>query len=266
MTDDDRFVTERDLAGTYDGGTYDDAYKIVQQYRRVVAYQADHPDKGYVATANALELPRGRVRSWDDGKTPNVVEGIRRARERGWLEVGYDDEQFTALNALVANVYSGGSILPNWQPTFVLNERGYRSHAIDALELAGVGHTVHEDDPDDVRGPVVRPGADGAILGRVLHVLGAPLGKKSEIDDFSLPAYLEGAPDDTRETFVHSYLANRGAPDTTSDSIQIVEERPPEYRQELAALIESVAGAPVRAGEESVTISAEAARNLGSIR
>ncbi|OVE84317.1 hypothetical protein [Natronolimnobius baerhuensis] len=254
-------VSEPDFAATYDGGAYDDAYTAVDQYRRVRTYQADNPDKGYTAISNALGLPTGRVRSWTDGKTPNVVAGLRTARDREWLEVGYDDEQFTALNALVANVYSGGSILKNWQPTFVLNERGYHSHVIDALELAGVGHTVHEE-ADEVSGPVVRPGDDGAILGRVLHVLGAPLGKKSELEDFALPWYLEDAPVDVRELFVHSYLANRAYKDSSSDSVQIIEERPNGYREALATLIESVAGEPVRAGEASVTISADAARAL----
>ncbi|MFC4247232.1 hypothetical protein ACFOZ7_09515 [Natribaculum luteum] len=266
MDRDESLLEERDLARTYDGGAYDDAWTAVKQYRRVAAYRIDNPDEGYTAIANALELPVGRVRSWVDyEKTPNVVAGLRAAREHGWLEVTYDDDTFTALNALVANVYSGGSInQQNWQPLFVLNERGFNSHVIDALELADVGYTVH-DEADDDRGPVIRPGEDGAILGRVLYVLGAPLGKKSKLEEFSLPWYLDEAPRDVRELFVHCYLSNRAYPDPASASIQIIEERPRSYREELAALIRSVADGPVTVGEESVTISADASRSLGHL-
>lgn len=266
MPSDGTLVTDADFARTYDGGAYNDAWVAVQEYRRVAAYQIDHPDTGYTAISNRLEIPLGRVRSWIDyERIPNVVAGLRAARQRGWIDLAYEDDQFTALNALVANVYSGGSInSENWQPLFVLNERGFDSHCIDVLELAGVGHTAHED-ADEIRGPVVRPGEDGAILGRVLHVLGTPIGKKSELEDFALPWYLEDAPVDVRETFVYCYLANRAYTDPSSESMQIIEERSQSYREELAALIQSVAGEPVTAGEKSVTISADASRSLGHL-
>ncbi|SDD44644.1 hypothetical protein SAMN05192552_102340 [Natrinema hispanicum] len=38
------------------------------------------------------------------------MRGLETAREYGWLEADYDDPEFTALNTLVANVFSGGSI------------------------------------------------------------------------------------------------------------------------------------------------------------
>ncbi len=201
---DGSLLEERDLARTDDGGADDDAWTAVQQYRRVAAYHIDNPDEGYTAIANALKLPVGRVRSWVDyEKTPNVVAGLRAAREHGWLEVS-DGDTFSALNALVANVYSGGSIdQRNWQPLFVLTERGFNSHVIDALELADVGYTVH-DEADDGRGPVIRLGEDGASLGRVLYVLGAPLEKKSELEGFSLPRYLDESPRDVQELSSYS--------------------------------------------------------------
>ncbi|WP_265109621.1 hypothetical protein [Halosolutus halophilus] len=263
MADGDALLTDQDLARTYDGGVYDDAWMAVREYRDVIRYQTENPDKGYTAIANALDLPKGRVRSWTDGKTPNVVAGIETARDRGWIDVGYEDDAFLALNALVAGIFSGGSIIrTNWIPKWTLNEQGYHSYIVDALELADVGYTTHEE-ADENSGPTIRPADDGAILGRVLCVLGAPIGKKSELDDITLPWYLDDAPTDVREMFVHSYIANRGYGDRESARIQIIEDRSQSYRKSLAALLEDVAGAPVTLGDRSITISADAARALG---
>ncbi len=73
-------------------------------------YVSQHPSKGSYAISNALELPRGRVRGWiDDGK-PDAARGIEVARDYGWLDATMQDQTFLALNTLVANVFSGGSI------------------------------------------------------------------------------------------------------------------------------------------------------------
>ncbi|MFC4541072.1 hypothetical protein ACFO5R_03900 [Halosolutus amylolyticus] len=93
--------------------------------------------------------------------------------------------------------------------------------------------------------------------------MGAPIGKKSELDDITLPWYLDGAPEDVREMFAHSYIANRGYGDRESAQVQIIEDRPQSYRESLAALLEDAAGAPVTVGDRSVTISADAAWALG---
>ncbi|MFC6716271.1 hypothetical protein ACFQGT_07800 [Natrialbaceae archaeon GCM10025810] len=265
MTGSEPFVTARELAATLDGSPYDDTWRALQQYERVVDYSARHPEKGSVAVANALEISMGRARSWvDDGRTPIARTAIDTADDLGWLNLEYDDATFQGMNALVANVFSGGYIpADRWEPYFVLNERGYRSHVLDALELVGVDELHEAADDRDNAAPRVRPAEHSALLGRVLSVLGAPRGKKSTLEDIALPAYLEDAPDDTRELFVQCYLANRSYPDATSDSVQINERRPREYRDELAALIEDVAGERVTSGEETITISAAAARSLG---
>lgn len=259
-------VGERDIARTYDGSRYSGdvgSWDIVEQYRRVATYRLSNPDSGYTAIASALELPKGRVRSWYEGKTPAVVAGLETARDYGWLEIDTTDPAFEPLNTLVAGIYAAGSLNPdNWIPIFALNEHGFESAIVDALEAAGVGWQEHEEDRDGNRGPTIRPAHDGAVLGRVLHVLGVPIGKKAHLEDLSLPDYLDDAAADVRDSWVRTYLLHRGYEDRTSDSIQILEDRPRSYRRELADLIESVADAPVRAGDQSVTISAEAARAL----
>ncbi|ELZ05727.1 hypothetical protein [Natrialba aegyptia] len=257
------FVTARDLARTYDGGSYRDAWEVVEQYREATKYANTH-DAGSSAAASALDLPRSRLRTWiDDGGKPDVVHGIDTARKHGWLECTTDDDVFTALNALVANVFAGGAIAEQYyRPSFALNHLGEDSHVIDALELAGVDCQIVDD--RDGRADEVRPTEDGTVLGRVLAVLGAPVGPKAD-QDISLPTYLVTGPD-VRETFVYAYLENRAVKHDGKDTLTVREKRNDDYLAGLAAVINDVAGGGVERGEGSITISAEAARSLGTVR
>ncbi|ELY42558.1 hypothetical protein [Natronorubrum sulfidifaciens] len=256
-------IDERDLARTYDGGAYSDPWAAVLDYQAVLRYASQHPDKGSYAISNALEFPRGRVRGWTDGGKPDAARGIEIARDYGWLDATMQDGTFLALNTLVANVFSGGSIaIETFTPSFALNHRDHRSHVIDALEGVGVEHEFYHED-DDSRSTEVRPTVAGSVLGRTLAVLGAPVGPKARLEDFTLPWYLDEAPFEVREMFVLAYLANRAIHQRTKETVQIQEERDKSYRDELAALIEDVAKEPVTSGERMVTISADAARSLG---
>ncbi|OIB56280.1 hypothetical protein, partial [Natrialba sp. SSL1] len=227
-------------------------------------YASQHPDKGSYAISNAQDIPRGRVRGWvDDDGMPDAARGIETARELGWLDATYRDDAFLALNTLVANVFSGGSIATEtYTPSFALNHRDHRSHVIDALEMAGLEHEFYHEESEE-RATEVRPTTGGTVLGRTLAVLGAPVGPKTEIDDLTLPSYLAEAPSEVREFFVLAYLANRAIHHRDKETVQIQEERPKSYREELAALIEDTANESVTVGPKQVTIPVAAARSLG---
>ncbi|QLK25140.1 hypothetical protein HYG81_13705 [Natrinema zhouii] len=261
---DEPVISERDLARTYNGGAYEDPWAAVLDYQAVMRYASEHPNKGSSAIATALEIPRGRIRPWlDNGSKPDPVHGIEIARDHGWLEATYHNREFQALNVLVANVFSGGSIRSDaFHPSFALNHQEYHSHVIDALEMTGLEFEFHhEDDPN--RATEVRPTDGATVLGRTLATLGAPVGPKAKLEDFTLPWYLDDAPFEVREMFVLSYLANRAIHHRDKDTVHIQEERSKAYRDELAELIEDVAKEPVTSGERMVTISADAARSLG---
>ncbi len=264
MNDSDRLVTERDLARTFDGGAYVDGWDAVEQYRRAIAH-ATRNDCGSGATASALELPRSRLRTWiEGGGAPDQVHAIETARDHGWLDVTCSDPEFTALNTLVANIFSGGSIAQSsYAPSFAINHRGGDSHIFDALDLAGVEYRIEDD--RDGRADEVRPTTDGTVLGRVLAVLGAPVGPKAA-QQVSLPNYLTDAPADIREVFVYSYLENRAVEHDQKATLTIREERNRSYLEELTTLIRSVADGRVELGEQYITISADAARSLGTVR
>jgi len=264
MPDSEPILDEQALARTYDSPSYADAWDTVVDYRRVMRYASQHPDKGSSAIANALDLPRSRIRPWLDGSQPDPVRAIATARDHGWLEATYGDPEFTALNTLVANVFSGGSIAElNYRPTFALNHRGEESHVLDALELAGVDYDVVGDRAR--RADEARPTDDGSVLGRVLSVLGAPVGPKAQ-QRLALPDYLSDAPEDVRETFVYAYLENRAIEHEGQDTLTVREDRNREYLEALADLIDDVAGGGVRFSERDIVVSADAARSLGTVR
>ncbi|SEH14666.1 hypothetical protein SAMN04487967_1711 [Natronorubrum sediminis] len=257
-------VSERALARTYSSPSYSDAYETVEEYRRVMSYASRYPNKGSSAVASNFDLPRGRVRPWiEHTSIPDPVRAIDTAREYGWLEADLGSPTFGALSTLVANVFSGGSIAEsNYTPTFALNHRGEDSHVIDALDLAGIEYDVLE---RDGRADEARPTSDGRVLGRVLSVLGAPVGSKAD-QHLTLPSYLDSAPRDVREQFALSYLENRAVEHEQKDTLTIREARNRQYLTDLSNLLDSVIDGRVELGEENIVISAEAARSLGTVR
>ncbi|WP_342809333.1 hypothetical protein [Natronosalvus hydrolyticus] len=177
------------------------------------------------------------------------------------MNVTYDDSQFAALNALVANVFSGGLIAArDYRSWFALNHRGEDSHVIDALKLADIEHRLVTD--RDGRADEVRPATHGTVIGRVLAILGAPVGSKTD-DRLELPDYLTDAPADVRRLFVVCHLEN---PAHAHGSIlKFKEERSRAYLDDLAALIEDVADGPVTISDKNVNLSKTATENLGNV-
>lgn len=151
--------------------------ELVAQYERVREYAADHPDKGSAAVATALELPRWRIRSWVDGDgRPDAVRGLERLQARGWINFDWDTPRCQALAALVAWVVAGGSIEQrSWAPAI--------SVAPGTLgDLQRIGDILGIDWRDRGTGHVREatewvPDADGSVLGRLLAVVGAPVGE-----------------------------------------------------------------------------------------
>lgn len=109
-----------------------------------------------------------------------------------------------------------------------------------------------------------RPADDASVLGRVLSLLGAPVGPKNAAGPLTLPAYLTDAPEPIRLEFVAVYLQNRGHRYEEKATIHFREDRSPEYLDELAALIATVSGERVTVSEWNVIVSADAARALGA--
>lgn len=239
----DRQALGKQFTRTYGGDR--DGWKRVTEYRQVQKYTAEHPNQGSAAVSSAVNLPRGRIRPWieNDG-CPDPVRGLQTCEDHGWLDLDWLELPFTGLNSLVAWIFSGGSIdREGFVPQFTIQSAADYDRLDAAFDAIGIGMEVlRETDPK--RATEAKPSTAASALGRLLHVLGAPVGAKNPMSDVSLPTYLDEAPYPDRLTFARIYLANRKTtrPDRPNTPVQFREERSPAYRRELIAFLTDVVG------------------------
>lgn len=255
-------LTEQSLARTY-RSSYDDAYEVILDYRRVQSYQESHPDAGSYKLANALELPRGRIRGWMDETTPDALSGVRRAQELGWFDIDTNDPADPFLRAfirLLAGIYAGGSIRSSgWTPHWTIN--GPINQIEQALDTLGLEYRkTHVQDTR--RATELVPRSDGSLLGRSLSVLGAPTQSKNNSSIDSLPAYLFELPIEIQREFVNIYIIYRQSGDSQTISLQ--EDRADSYHRDLADLVSSVIDDTdaVTVGKRGLYISADVCDSL----
>ncbi|MFC7114290.1 hypothetical protein ACFQH2_03995 [Natronoarchaeum sp. GCM10025703] len=205
-------------------------------------------------------MPRGRIRAWQNGAKPDPARAVEVAEQRGWFE-GVDSEEFAALNQLVAWIFSGGSISrETFVPHFAVDD-ATEPRVTDALDTLDIDWRRERADESD-RATEIVPTDHASVLGRALVVLGAPQGEKSDQSAFSLPEYLDDVSDELRYEFVDVYIRNRQTPQGERFVMGFREERSEAYLQELANLIEDVAGESVTASEKNIYLSSEAADAL----
>lgn len=259
-------VRPKAFVRTYASRSYADPWEAIEDYQRVLEFAAEHPNLGSSAVANRLDLPRGRIRQWMDGSRPDCLRGLQVAEERGWIGVEPDGDTFRGLNALVAWVYSGGSISTPWcAPYLAVRHARDRQLVERAADLAGV--TVDETrSGGDGRARELKPVEHASVLGRVMVCLGAPRGEKNERSGVRLPGYLEAeeVPERVSREFVQVYVHNRGQRRADSDVIHFREDRSTGYLRSLAGLIERLAGESVTVSEKNIILSAPAARAVRS--
>ena len=253
---------------------YGDTWELVEDYWRVMDYAARHPNLGLQALASRLDLPRSRIRPWvrdPDGDRkparPDVVRGIQTAEGHGWIPARYDAEAFPALNRAVAWVLSGGSIdEERYVPLFTVGGEVTLNDLETLLDRLGGGCTTSREtevESESGRAAEYRPATDASVLGRVLSLLGVPVGSKNADTSIELPAYLDNAPDPIRRGFVEVYLRNRGVWQAQSRILKFREERSPSYLRALARLIEDVSSAPVSVSEYNIILSVDATHAVG---
>ena len=253
-------LSPKALARTYSSPTHADPWEAVEDYQQYLDVAARNPDSGSAALASKLEMPRGRIRSWQDGSKPDPARAVEVAEECGWFRDANSDE-FGALNQLVAWIFSGGSISqPHFAPHFAVDDET-EDRATGAIETLGLDwRRDRADEPS--RATEIIPTDHASVLGRALSVLGAPVGPKNDRTDLSLPEYLDDAPDGIRAEFVDVYLRNRAQSHENKNILTLREERSDRYLQELAALVEDTAGEPVTVSDKNVILSTAAADAL----
>jgi len=243
----------------------EDPAAVVDVYHDFQEMRAKHPKAGSSSLANKLGVARSNIRRWvDDGAAPYVVQGLETAETRGWIPMEFDSVEFRAMNRLVAWVMSSGSIHgERWEVHFVVDDDLARDRLEAALTMLDLDAEEYPDAGTGIRGTTLAVAADGAVLGRVLHSLGAPKGDEKRRRDVQLPPYLEQAPEGIRRAWLVEYLKNRRREQHGDAWISFGEDRPPSYQRQFVELVEDVTGASASASGTDVYVSADAVRELG---
>lgn len=231
---------KRELVRTYSPPSYADPWQLVDDYERVIAYSANHPNKGSSAISSALNLPRGRIRPWLNDSQPDCYRALQTALDNTWIVDDWSQSEADALNRLAAWQLSSGSIDDRWVPTFITNDdRDEISRLHDIGRGAGVDLELTRRD-DDTRPMEWRPTNDGAVLGRVLYTWTGVRGYKTS-DVVQFPRYPRLAPHHIVKRFVQVYVQQRGVYRTDKgEFIQIAEHRSDRYRDALTDCIRRV--------------------------
>ena len=228
------------LANTYAGEPT--GWDRVQQFREVQQYAGTHPQKGSTAISTALELPRGRIRPWLDGKSkPEPVKAIETAEDKGWFTLSGADSRLPPLTAILAWIYAGGGIDRQFVPHFSIdNERqkGILGRALAMLNL----DFKYRHEADKTRSTECVVGENATVFGRLLVAMGAPQGTKNSEESIRLPDRILAAPQSIQLVFARTYTIVRGAenPGRENWPIQFAEDRPAGYHRQLKSLFRDV--------------------------
>lgn len=266
VRDDTRLVPEQDLAATYSPPGYASAWDAVEAFREWSLWQAQHPEAGRARAAAALEMPEGRIRTWQDGGMPDPVQGIQTAKDRGWVNVDPTSTRARGLVELLAWVNSSGSLpvehRSRTMPSFSVRDESELERLEAIGDRAGVEwRLVHED--CEGSGREAQPATAGNVLGRVLRVLGAKSGAKAE-QYTSVPGVVRRYQDSSLgAAWLRVYLRNRGGVyEDRPNRFQLQEERDERYLRSLAQVVEAVLEVEVTVGERGLFFDAAAAQSL----
>ncbi|WP_233745598.1 hypothetical protein [Halobacterium bonnevillei] len=194
-----------------------------------------------------------------------MVRGIQTAEAAGWLSnTDPSPERERALVELVAWTLSSGSLSLSSRGgarvSFVI-DAGRRDAFATVAAAAGLSYQfVHDDDTE--RATEARPLEDGSVFARVLHAMGVPAGGKSKDGPRALPSFVRDLDAAGREVFARAYVQNRAAEFHDKDTLTLQEERPVSYLKDLTVLLRRVTGESVTYGDNQITVSAAAAREL----
>jgi hypothetical protein len=244
-----QFVSEQELADTYDSGT---GWETVTQYREATRLREENPNMARAEISRRVGRPASAIRGWlAEDKTPRVVTGLQTAHQRGWIDVNAESERFRALNQLVAWIYSGGGMsVDTFAPHFSVDDPLALGVLGNALRWLNIDYRCREPDSEEGHVEVV-PSEGASVLGRVLTVLGAPRGVKAAQDSLSLPAYLSDVDPDLQRDFARIYLLNRGRHLTDEDTVEVHSMPSAAFARKLKTFFDSVTSAEMTIGTQN---------------
>ncbi len=256
------------LARTYDHPSKDPV-AAVELYREATTKPENWGSQRVASAINSDQsnefegISRAEVRAWVDGDSkPDAARAVDVARDRGWLADEWTDT-VRALAQLVIGVYAFGSVIernyvPSWSPDNPESESAIEA----ALATVGVGFQ-HVERNDRAQGDEIRPAQDATRLGRALVVAGAPVGDKNADSVRGLPDWIDDAPRVVQMELALLFVRGRATVYPEKATRRVQADRGRQYFADWADVIETVTGERATASELSVTISADAVRELG---
>jgi hypothetical protein len=248
----------RALARTYNHPSYEDPWGIVEDYKRVQQYHAEHPGDGSHVVAQALELPRSRIRPWlDDDAMPDPMRAIVTCHTRRWFPDTWNSRA-VALAVLATAIYAGGSISNEfYRPRWVVDNDREQAIVNRAGGVLGIRFEIKTDTPYELE-----PQDKASVFGRLLAALGCPQGDKSSNAVTGLPDWIFAAPTRVQRQCARTYVTFRDT--DTTDYVQVAEIRGAAYRRQLADLFERVVDDPadVRAVHWPIHVYGDGAETL----
>lgn len=252
------------LARTYASRSYDDPWRAVVDYHRVIDAARADETLGSTALARRFDLPRSRVRAWLEGSKPAPVAAIETADARGWFvdDFSLPATEGTALATFVMWAVVGGSISHEYRPQFVLRASD-REHSQTRLEDAAafLGIDLVEVERLEGRSNEFVPREDAAVFGRLLAAAGAPVGPVSEAS-LALPWWIANGPRNVKRAAAVTYAGERLSPAGLSGVLQHRwPAAPTTFLQTVGALLVDVFGGSYTVENDHLRLDIEATRS-----
>jgi hypothetical protein len=180
----DAVIEPRALANTYSPAGFKTGWEAVEQYLLVVEYSELNPEASWFDAAKVLNLPQTRVQGWYNGKKPKVVKQIETADSLGWFDASWDEKIGRAFNLIIAGILSGGLLSQSFDVRITIDDDlddATRSSIKTAFRvLCGGTKLASVDDPN--RATTLSPRQNKLLLGRAIHTLGIPTGRKTKAE------------------------------------------------------------------------------------
>lgn len=223
--------TERALASTYQPTKHSSGMRYLRLYR-----QAMESDPPALPESAADELSQVTVDNWDRGHTPDVYTAVTTAHDRGWLSIPPESDVVRGLTTLLAWVFTRGTLRSNsYHPVFRSGDARDRPLFESVMKQLDLSYATQRAD-DPTRNMEFHIDDQGTLIGRLLFVLGAPLGAKRDQPRVP-PAYLfqHGA---LARQFIKIWCYHRGSAESTLE-LTVPSVLGEQFPEGLAALIET---------------------------
>lgn len=230
--------TERAFASTYRQNESLGGYRRAQLYDEIRESDQSRQE----LAKEYSNLTQSTIQSWRRGHKPYSKNGLVEAHNQGWITPSPDSNTVLGLTTLLAWVTIQGSLRSKtYYPMFLVKSEDEKACLKSTAEDVGITLQPVREETREQRPIEMRPPKWGAVLGRVLFSLGAPL---SDREQFLLPSYLYYYPSHA-EQFVLTWCQLTGEKEANTFIIEIPMRFGSHFVHAFEYLVEKVLQWPV---------------------